>query len=83
MITAKLRLKTPSARASKSLVRAVGPDNAMPMLTMASRATRREATFKVLFDGKIETFISTLDDLIQCLQAAEGTLNRVSNGNSR
>jgi len=29
-------------------------------------------------DGKIETFISTLDDMLACLQAAKGTLNRIN-----
>ncbi len=83
MIRAKLRLGTPSVRASESLVRSVEADNAMPGLTIAGRAARWDATFKVLFDGKIETFISTLDDLVQCLQAAEGTLNSVSKRNRR
>ncbi len=83
MIRAKLRLGTPNARVSESLVRAVEPDNEMPRLIIDGRATRGEATFQVLFDGKIETFISTLDDLIQCLQAAEGTLNSVSKRNRK
>ncbi len=83
MIRAKLRLSTPSARASESLVRAVEPDNGMPGLTVVGQATRWNATFRVSFEGKIETFISTLDDLIQCLQAAEGTLNTVSKRNRK
>ncbi len=83
MIRAELRLGTPSARSSESLVQAVEPDNKMPGLTIAGWATPYGATFHVVFDGKIETFISTLDDLIQCLQAAEGTLNSVSKRNRK
>jgi len=49
----------------------------MPGLNINGWALGREVTFKISFDGKIETFISTLDDLIQCIEAAEGTLNSV------
>jgi len=83
LIRARLRLRTRSTKASESLVRAVEPDNEMPGLNINGWALGREVTFKISFDGKIETFISTLDDLIQCLQAAEGTLNSVSEEHRR
>ena len=68
---------------SRPVVQAVEPDNEAPGLRINGRATDRNVTFRILFDGKIETFISTLDDLIQCLQAAEGTLNSVSKRNGK
>ena len=83
MIDATLRLGTKNERVSRPLVQAVEPDNEEVGLTITGRATRRDATFQILFDGKIETFISTLDDLIQCVQAAERTLNSISNRDRR
>ena len=34
-------------------------------------------SFGLEFDGRVETFISTLDDILRCLQAAMETLNAV------
>jgi hypothetical protein len=40
----------------------------------AGKSPTDYACFLVEYDGKIETFISTLDDLLACVQAAAGTL---------
>jgi len=49
----------------------------MQGLTVKAKATTGAAIFEVVFDGKIETFISTLDDLLRCLQAAKGTIDKI------
>jgi hypothetical protein len=49
----------------------------MEGLTVRAKATTRAAIFDIVFKGKIETFISTLDDLLRCLQAAKGTIDKI------
>jgi hypothetical protein len=46
----------------------------MKGLRITSRATPTNASFQIDFTGRIETFISTLDDLLRCVQAANATL---------
>jgi hypothetical protein len=80
MITAQIKIATPNRATSRSLVASVQPDNAnMKGLSVKGKALDRTASFTVEFDGKIETFIFTLDDLLRCLQAAKETLEKVSN----
>ena len=79
MIKARLKIATSSKKVSQSLVRAVKPDNLeMKGLRVDGRATPTSAEFSIVCDGKIETFIFTLDDMLVCLQAARGTLNRIT-----
>jgi len=79
MIRARLEIATSSKKVSQSLVKAVEPDNLhMKGLRVDGRATSGSAEFLMVCDGKIETFISTLDDMLACLQAARGTLNRIN-----
>lgn len=79
MIRARLKIATSSKKVSQSLVRAVEPDNLkMKGLRVDGRATPASAEFLMVCDGKIETFISTLDDMLACLLAAKGTLNRLN-----
>ncbi len=81
MIRAELVVKVTSRLASRSLVRAVAPDNVnLPGLRVVSSLPSRSVGFKVTFEGKIETFISSLDDMLRCLQAAKGTLDTITEG---
>jgi len=80
MITAQIKISTPNKATSRSLVASVQPDNLnMTGLKVKGKALERTASFSLEFDGKIETFIFTLDDLLRCLQAAKETLEKVSN----
>jgi hypothetical protein len=80
MITAQIKIATPNKATSRSLVASVKPDNVnMKGLNVKGKALERTASFTLQFDGKIETFIFTLDDLLRCLQAAKETLEKVSN----
>ena len=79
MIRATLKVRTQDRKMSQSLIRAVEPDNlGMKGLEIRGRAGLSAAEFRMVCHGKIETFISTLDDLLACLQAARGTLNRIT-----
>jgi hypothetical protein len=79
VIRAQIKISTPNKTTSRSLVASVQPDNLnMKGLTVRGKALDRSASFSLEFDGKIETFIFTLDDLLRCLQAAKETLTKVS-----
>ena len=79
MIKARLKVLSPNKQFSESLIIAVKPDNLMMKgLHVNGNATSNWAKFLVEYEGKIETFISTLDDMLACLQAAKGTLRKIS-----
>jgi len=79
VIRAQIKIATPNKMTSRSLVASVQPDNLnMKSLVVKGKALDRSASFSLEFGGKIETFISTLDDLLRCLQAAKETLEKVS-----
>ena len=79
MIEAKLRARTPSRKVSESFVRAIAPDSMnMKGLRLETRVAANSFEIMLGFQGRIETFISTLDDMLACLQAANATLRRVS-----
>ena len=78
MIEATIRLRVPSARISESIVKSVAPDNNnMKGLTVKAQAMPREAKFVIQFDGRVETFISTMEDLLRCVQASNMTLQKI------
>jgi hypothetical protein len=78
VIKARVKIRVASQRAARSLVECVEPDNAkMKGLTITSRATPNDASFHISCSGRIETFISTLDDLLRCIQAANATLGMI------
>ena len=75
MIKAKLRVSTDNHEMSRSIIECVEPDNVgMKGFKVASRAASKNALLSITFDGRIETFISSLDDLLRCIQAARATL---------
>ncbi len=79
LITAKLTVKVGSERAAESLARALGPDNLdMRGLSIESMTRRTGLIFDISFNGKIETFISTLDDLLRCLHAAKDSIEKIA-----
>jgi hypothetical protein len=81
MIRASIHLRVSDHKVSQSIVQAVRPDNLkMDRLRVLGRSSPYAATFAVAYDGPIETFIFTLDDLLRCLQAARDTLESVTRG---
>ena len=78
MIRAQLTFAVPSHRMADSLIKAVEPDNQeLAGLKITGTATRSSAVFELQYIGGVETFISTLDDLLRCLQVARETLDKV------
>ncbi len=79
MIRARLKVLTSDHKKAESIVKAVTPDNLnMKGLHVRTGTTVNSAQFTMSFEGKIETFISTLDDMLACIQAATRTLNRIT-----
>jgi len=63
---------------AKSIVQSIEPDNiGMEGLKIEPRISTENAYFTITHSGKIETFISTLDDVLRCIQAARSTLQGI------
>ena len=68
----------PNKSEAVSLVQAVRPDNLdMQGLSVKTVVGPKSVVFNVVYSGRLETFISTLDDLLRCLQAAKGTIEKI------
>ena len=79
MIKVKIRIAADSQEMSRSIIRSVDPDNAgLKRLKVKSRASSTSANLSMSFDGSVETFISSLDDLLRCIQVARATLKTLS-----
>jgi len=63
---------------AESIVQSIEPDNiGMEGLKIEPRVSAKNAYFTITHSGKIETFISTLDDVLRCIQAARSTLQGI------
>lgn len=79
MIKAKIRVAADAIEMSRSIIRSVDPDNAgLKGLKVKSRPSSKNAYLSMSFDGSVETFISSLDDLLRCIQVARATLKTLS-----
>jgi hypothetical protein len=80
MIKARIRIRVTGRDMARSIIQSVEPDNiGMEGLKVESRSSTENAYFTITHSGKIETFISTLDDVLRCIQAARSTLDRIVN----
>jgi len=78
MIKARIRILVPSRDMAASIVQSIEPDNVgMKDLRIESRISAKNVCFTITHSGKIETFISTLDDVLRCIQAARSTLHGI------
>ena len=78
MIKARIRIRVTSRAMAQSIVQSIEPDNVgMDGLKIEPRVTKENAYFTITHSGKIETFISTLDDVLRCIQAARSTLHGI------
>ena len=78
MIKAKVRIRVTSRAMAESIVQSIEPDNVgMEGLRIEPRISKENAYFTITHFGKIETFISTLDDVLRCIQAARSTLHGI------
>ena len=79
MIIARIRIRSKTHEMATAIVQSVSPDNiGMKGLKVESRISSENAFFSLKHTGKIETFISTLDDILRCIQTAKSTLDRIT-----
>jgi len=63
---------------AESIVQSIEPDNiGMEGLKIEPRISAENVYVTIKHAGKIETFISTLDDVLRCIQAARSTLHGI------
>ena len=74
---AELTLRYPNEETARAVVEAVSPDNyqAPEGLELNVEQRRTEITVRVYCPKGVGSLISTLDDLLSCLAAAEKALN--------
>lgn len=78
MIRARIRIRVTDRDMASSIVQSIEPDNiGMKGLKIEPRISAKNVYFTITHSGKIETFISTLDDVLRCIQAARSTLHRI------
>ncbi len=65
-----------SPRAAKAVTRALEPDNLkLPEgLAVSTKAAGSKAVTEIELDGRMETLLATLDDLLACTITAESLL---------
>ncbi len=78
-LQAKITLRYESAVTAAALARAVSPDNtnAPVGLTVKTTAENQCVVTLIELQGKLATFIATLDDLLECASTAEKALGAV------
>ena len=78
-LKAEIEITYEDPRAAKSIAAAVSPDNLNPPkgLSVETEAVGSSVRSLIICDKKIETFISTIDDLLSAIQSAERTLARI------
>lgn len=78
MIKARIRIHVTSRAMAQSIVQSIEPDNVgIEGLKIEPRISKENAYFTITHSGKIETFISTLEDVLRCIQAARSTLHGI------
>ncbi len=77
---AKLTLRYPNEETARAVAEAVSPDNYQAPEDLEISVDRRntEITVRVLCPKGVGSLISTLDDLLSCIGAAEKVLGGVS-----
>ena len=76
-LEAKITLEYSDAKVARAIADAVSPDNykAPAGLTVKTQQANNLVVTDVLLDGKLSTFIATIDDLLSCVSTAEKTLH--------
>ncbi len=78
-LKATIKLECDDEPTAEALARAISPDNYKVPLGLIVE-TQRQGKFvatEITFDGKLATFIATIDDLLSSLTTAEKTLRVV------
>ncbi len=74
-----IKLEYNDAKTAHSIANAVSPDNlkAPSGLTVTTQTIANQVITKITLDGKLATFIATIDDLLESVSTAEKTLHIV------
>ena len=76
---ATIALEYRDARTAEAVARAVSPDNngAPAGLTVKTECRGARVVTEIAYEGKLATFIATIDDLLSSVSTAEKTLQAV------
>jgi hypothetical protein len=76
-LEATIKLEYNDAKIAQSIASAVSPDNlkAPSGLTVTTQTIGNQVVTKITLDGKLATFIATIDDLLESVSTAEKTLH--------
>jgi hypothetical protein len=75
-LQATLTLEYNDIETATAIARAVAPDNSTVPTGLKVETQRKKfcVITRITLEGKLATFISTIDDLLECASAAEKTL---------
>jgi len=75
-LEAEITLEYDDAKTAEAIAKAVSPDNSKTPKGLCIQTTRtaNKVLTKISFEGKLPTFIATIDDLLFCASTAEKTL---------
>jgi len=78
-LKAKIALRAESPEEAEAIARALNPDNSLAPqgMSLSTRTKGSEVITEIKFSGRVETLMSTIDDLLKCAQAAERVLKSV------
>jgi hypothetical protein len=78
-LEATIKLEYNDAKTAQSIANAISPDNlkAPSGLTVTTQTIGNQVVTKITLDGKLATFIATIDDLLESVSTAEKTLRIV------
>ena len=81
-LEATITLEYEDERTAEAVAAAVSPDNYKTPVGLAVRTmcTKNTVVTKIITEGKMATFIATIDDLLSSVLTAEKTLKAVQKG---
>jgi len=79
-LRAKIVLEAESPEEAEAIASALNPDNSLVPrgMKISTRSKGSDVVTEIKFSGKIQTLMSTIDDLLKCAQAAERALKSIS-----
>jgi tRNA threonylcarbamoyladenosine modification (KEOPS) complex Pcc1 subunit len=82
-LEAEITLEYDDARTAEAVCKAVSPDNFKTpnSLSIETRREKKKVITHIKHDGKLGTFIATIDDLLFCVSAAERMIRATRNLN--
>ena len=80
---ATITLEYGDAKTADAIANAVSPDNFKTLIGLSIKTASKgsQVLTEVKAEGKLSTFIATIDDLLFCVSTAEKTLHTVTKAN--